>query len=65
MGPGMLACAEEKWVRASTYFALAGMFRSNGMLLAIFIVWGMVVAPLFRLEVINRKEVSQLFTHSY
>ena len=52
--PGMLACAESQWVLASLYFCLAGSFRSNGILLSGFILWGMLVEP-----IVNAKEVSR------
>ncbi|KAF9218399.1 mannosyltransferase [Gyrodon lividus] len=42
---GMLACARSQWLSASVWFALASTFRSNGILLCGFIVWGMVVVP--------------------
>jgi phosphatidylinositol glycan class V len=43
---GMLACACSQWTAASVCFTLASFFRSNGMLLSGFIVWGMLVSPL-------------------
>jgi len=46
--PGMLACARSQWPLASVYFCLAGAFRSNGILLSGFILWGMVVEPFVR-----------------
>lgn len=42
---GMLACARSKWAAASICFALASMFRSNGIFLSGFILWGMLIAP--------------------
>jgi phosphatidylinositol glycan class V len=42
---GMLACARSQWLTASVWFALASAFRSNGILLCGFIVWGMLVTP--------------------
>ncbi|KAG1799794.1 glycosyltransferase family 76 protein [Suillus plorans] len=42
---GMLACARSKWAAASICFALASTFRSNGIFLSGFILWGMLVAP--------------------
>ena len=42
---GMLCCIREQWFFASLLFALAGMFRSNGILLAGFIIWGLLVRP--------------------
>jgi len=46
--PGMLACARSRWTLASVYFCLAGTFRSNGILLSGFILWGMLVEPFVR-----------------
>lgn len=42
---GMWACARARWVSASAWFALASAFRSNGIFLSGFILWGMLVAP--------------------
>ncbi|KAF8447431.1 GPI mannosyltransferase 2 [Boletus edulis BED1] len=42
---GMWACARTRWVSASVWFALASAFRSNGVLLSGFVVWGMLVVP--------------------
>ncbi|OJA12980.1 hypothetical protein AZE42_06540 [Rhizopogon vesiculosus] len=42
---GMLACARSQWTVASLCFTLAGLFRSNGMFLSGFIIWGMLVTP--------------------
>lgn len=43
---GMLACARSKWAAASICFTMASMFRSNGIFLSGFILWGMLVTPL-------------------
>lgn len=43
---GMLACVRSQWLFASLYFAIAGVFRSNAVLLCGFIIWNMLVAPL-------------------
>ena len=43
---GMLASVQSKWLLAALYFAAASAFRSNGLLLSGFIVWGMLVSPL-------------------
>ncbi|KAJ8077061.1 ER membrane glycoprotein subunit of the GPI transamidase complex-like protein [Marasmius tenuissimus] len=45
---GMLSCARSQYLMASLYFALAGTFRSNGMLLGGFLLWDLVVQPLFQ-----------------
>ncbi|KAL4074276.1 glycosyltransferase family 76 protein [Scleroderma yunnanense] len=42
---GMLACARSRWLLASLYFTVASAFRSNGILLCGFILWGMLVVP--------------------
>ncbi|KIJ68918.1 glycosyltransferase family 76 protein [Hydnomerulius pinastri MD-312] len=42
---GMLACARSQWLFASVCFAIASSFRSNGIFLCGFIVWGMLVTP--------------------
>ncbi|KAG0708332.1 glycosyltransferase family 76 protein [Suillus ampliporus] len=42
---GMLACARSQWAAASISFALASMFRSNGIFLSGFILWGMLITP--------------------
>ena len=42
---GMWACACSRWFSASVWFALASAFRSNGILLSGFILWGMLVTP--------------------
>ncbi|KAG1878223.1 glycosyltransferase family 76 protein [Suillus subluteus] len=42
---GMLACARSNWATASIFFALASMFRSNGIFLSGFILWGMLITP--------------------
>ena len=42
---GMLACARHQWTRASVFFTFATAFRSNGILLSGFIIWGLTVQP--------------------
>ncbi|KAH9924477.1 glycosyltransferase family 76 protein [Fomitopsis serialis] len=42
---GMLYCATGQWLLASGCFAVACMFRSNGIILAGFMIWGMLVEP--------------------
>jgi GPI mannosyltransferase 2 len=41
----MLACAQERYLRASLYFAVAAAFRSNGAFLALFVPWSLIVDP--------------------
>ncbi|KAL0580343.1 ER membrane glycoprotein subunit of the GPI transamidase complex-like protein [Marasmius crinis-equi] len=50
---GMLSCARSRYLKASLYFALAGSFRSNGVLLGGFILWDLIVQPLFQTGKIN------------
>ncbi|KAI0324191.1 mannosyltransferase [Cubamyces sp. BRFM 1775] len=43
---GMRFCAHKQWFFATCCFALASTFRSNGILIAGFVLWGLVVEPL-------------------
>ncbi|KAI0631661.1 GPI mannosyltransferase 2 [Trametes polyzona] len=45
---GMLCCARKQWFWAACYFALATVFRSNGITLSGFIAWGLVIEPLLQ-----------------
>jgi phosphatidylinositol glycan class V len=45
MFSGMLYCAQRMWFRATICFVLAACFRSNGLLLGGFLLWGVVVQP--------------------
>lgn len=56
----MLACARSHWALASLYFCLAGVFRSNGILLSGFILWGMLVEPF-----VKERTVSHRFSIPY
>lgn len=42
---GLIYCANRQWFLASMAFALAGLFRSNAILLAGFVIWGLAVKP--------------------
>ncbi|TFK25487.1 GPI mannosyltransferase 2 [Coprinopsis marcescibilis] len=42
---GMLFCAQEHWLLAALAFCAATMFRSNGLFLAGFIIWGILIQP--------------------
>lgn len=42
---GMLSCARGEWIPAAIAFALASCFRSNGIFLAGFIIWGLLILP--------------------
>lgn len=53
---GMLCCARSQWLHASLFFAVASSFRSNGIMLAGYILWGLVLGPL-----LDRKTVRNPF----
>ena len=42
---GMLHCARKEWLSAASVFAVACAFRSTGIFLSGFILWGMLVEP--------------------
>ncbi|KAF8891684.1 GPI mannosyltransferase 2, partial [Infundibulicybe gibba] len=42
---GMLCCARGQWFSGALLFASAGTFRSNGIFLSCFILWGMIIHP--------------------
>lgn len=44
----MVLSARKQWNAAAICFIAAGAFRSNAFLLAGFLVWGMIVEPLFQ-----------------
>jgi len=54
---GMLCCTRHQWVFASLLFALAGMFRSNGIFLAGFIIWGLLVRPFLSRQSLHPRTV--------
>ena len=41
----MFACARRQYLRATLYFSVAAAFRSNGVLLALYVPWSLVVHP--------------------
>ena len=41
----MLHCARKEWLSAASVFAVACAFRSTGIFLPGFILWGMLVEP--------------------
>ncbi|TFK48040.1 mannosyltransferase [Heliocybe sulcata] len=47
---GMLASLRSRYLHAAAFFAVATTFRSNGVLLAGYIVWPVLVQPLLRHE---------------
>ncbi|EIM82964.1 mannosyltransferase [Stereum hirsutum FP-91666 SS1] len=59
---GMLACAKKQWLWATFWFALAGAFRSNGVLLGGFLIWGLVVEPLLHGQLSIKKVAYAVFT---
>ncbi|KAI4526051.1 glycosyltransferase family 76 protein [Schizophyllum commune Loenen D] len=62
---GMLFCARKHWLYAAISFALAGAFRSNGVTLAGFLLWGMLVAPILegRARVIRLSTILKCVTY--
>lgn len=42
---GMFACACRQYLRATLYFTVAAAFRSNGVLLALYVPWSLIVHP--------------------
>lgn len=53
---GMLSCTTAEWLHAALFFTVASTFRSNGLMLAGYILWGMVVGP-----ILEKKHVCHLF----
>lgn len=51
----MLLCTRAEWTLAAICFAIAGVFRSNAILLSGFILWGLSIEP-----VILHKKVAAL-----
>ena len=43
----MLFCAKRCFVQGTLIFALAGLFRSNGIMLAGFVIWGIMIQPAY------------------
>ncbi|THV01248.1 glycosyltransferase family 76 protein [Dendrothele bispora CBS 962.96] len=61
---GMLYCTKERWFYASICFALASLFRSNGIMLSGYILWGLIIVPLLGTKMIPWKNIprSVLYT---
>lgn len=57
----MLCCTRQQWFFASVLFALAGMFRSNGIFLAGFIIWGLLGRPLLDWQTVTLSLVPYLY----
>jgi phosphatidylinositol glycan class V len=50
----MLACARSDYGRASLYFFAAAAFRSNGVLLALYVPWSLLIDPLLQSSTLPR-----------
>ncbi|KZT24378.1 glycosyltransferase family 76 protein [Neolentinus lepideus HHB14362 ss-1] len=61
---GMLASMKSQYLEAAVFFALASTFRSNGILLAGYIVWPLVVQPLLQRAIPRRATVYYAFSLS-
>jgi GPI mannosyltransferase 2 len=59
----MLFCARQQWLLATFSFAAATAFRSNGMFLAGFLIWGLLVEPSF--PRLPRFSIRSLFSTIY
>ncbi|KZT04635.1 glycosyltransferase family 76 protein [Laetiporus sulphureus 93-53] len=46
-----------QWFFAALFFALAGSFRSNGIMLSGFIIWGMLVEPFLSYQKITSRRI--------
>ncbi|KXN90202.1 GPI mannosyltransferase 2 [Leucoagaricus sp. SymC.cos] len=55
---GMLCCARKQWFQATVYFTLASTFRSNGVFLAGFIIWGILFPYLQQKRIPSLKDLS-------
>ena len=42
----MLCCARAEWLHATLFFAVASTFRSNGLMLGGYILWGLIFGPI-------------------
>ncbi|THH12498.1 hypothetical protein EW146_g7639 [Bondarzewia mesenterica] len=51
---GMLSCARQQWFSAACYFMLASIFRSNGILLGGFLLYGLIVQSFLRGKIPSR-----------
>ena len=58
---GMWACARSRWFSASVWFALASAFRSNGIFLSGFLMWGMLVEPYLS----SRRDLVSVYGHAF
>ena len=54
---GMLACARKRYLFASLIFSLAAVFRSNGVMLALYVPWSLLIDPLLRSSTLPRPSV--------
>ncbi|PCH43477.1 glycosyltransferase family 76 protein [Wolfiporia cocos MD-104 SS10] len=55
---GMLYCTSSDWFLATWCFALAGLFRSNGVMLGGFIIWGLLIEPFLAKEKISASRLA-------
>jgi phosphatidylinositol glycan class V len=53
----MLACALAQYRRASLYFSVAAAFRSNGVLLALYVPWSLLIDPILMTSTLPRPSV--------
>lgn len=51
---GLILCAKRQWFLASLAFGLATAFRANGVLLAGYLIWGLVIHPLILTRMVRR-----------
>ncbi|KAF8160984.1 glycosyltransferase family 76 protein [Crassisporium funariophilum] len=61
---GMLCCNRQQWFYASLCFAIAGMFRSNAIFLAGFIIWGLLVQPLLDRKMPGPKPIRECLAYT-
>jgi hypothetical protein len=61
---GMLYCAQRMWLRATMCFVLAACFRSNGLLLGGFLLWGVVVQPSLKQRHVRGAVHMKLYAYS-
>jgi phosphatidylinositol glycan class V len=54
---GILACARGHYRRASLYFSTAAAFRSNGVLLALYVPWSLLIDPFLLCSTLPRPSV--------
>ncbi|PVF97465.1 mannosyltransferase [Serendipita vermifera] len=50
---GMLYSSRRMWLKATLMFSVASLFRSNGVILSGYIIWGILLEPLRRTRIIS------------